>query len=144
VALEVVGQPRLRITGREGLMSGKAEAGTPTSMPVFVLNEGSAPADNIELSGSGPGGWKVEFEPKVIDRIAPGQRAEVQVQVTPSVKSLAGDYMTTMRASAQGEQASGDFRFTVSASTLWGVTGAGILAAALLIMVGAVARYGRR
>jgi uncharacterized membrane protein len=52
--------------------------------------------------------------------------------------------MPTGRAAAQGEQASGDFRFTVSASTLWGVTGAGILAAALLIMVGAVARYGRR
>ena len=144
VALEVVGQPRLRITGREGLMSGKAEAGSQTSMPIFVMNEGSAPADNIELTGSGPNGWKVEFEPKVIDRIASGQRAEVQAQVTPSVKSLAGDYMTTVRAAAQGEQASGDFRFTVSASTLWGVTGAGILAAALLIMVGAVARYGRR
>jgi uncharacterized membrane protein len=144
VALEVVGQPRLRITGREGLMSGKAEAGTQTTLPVLVFNEGSAPADNIELSGSGPSGWKVEFEPKVIDRIAPGQRTEVQAQVTPSVKSLAGDYMTNFRASAQGEQASGDFRFTVSASTLWGVTGAGILAAALVIMVGAVARFGRR
>jgi uncharacterized membrane protein len=144
VALEVVGQPRLRITGREGLMSGKAEAGAQTSMPIFLMNEGSAPADNIELTGSGPSGWKVEFEPKVIERIAPGQRAEVQAQVTPSVKSLAGDYMTTVRAAAQGEQASGDFRFTVSASTLWGVTGAGILAAALVIMVGAVARYGRR
>jgi uncharacterized membrane protein len=144
VALEVVGQPRLRITGREGLMSGKAEAGSQTSMPIFVMNEGSAPADNIELTGSGPSGWKVEFAPKVIDRIAPGERAEVQAQVTPSVKSLAGDYVTTIRAAAQGEQASGDFRFTVSASTLWGVTGAGILAAALVIMVGAVARYGRR
>jgi uncharacterized membrane protein len=144
VALEVVGQPRLRVTGREGLMSAKAEAGTQSTMPVLIINEGSAPADNIELSGSGPNGWKVEFEPKVIDRIAAGQRAEVQAQVTPSVKSLAGDYMTSIRAAAQGEQASGDFRFTVSASTLWGITGAGILAAALLIMVGAVARFGRR
>jgi uncharacterized membrane protein len=33
---------------------------------------------------------------------------------------------------------------TVSTSTMWGVAGAGILGIALLIMVGAVARFGRR
>lgn len=144
VTLEIVGQPRLRISGREGLMSGRAEAGAQSSVPLLIFNDGSAPADNVELSGSGPSGWKVEFEPKAIERIAPGQRAEVQALITPSAKSLAGDYMTSLRASAQGEQASGDFRVTVSTSTIWGIAGAGILAIALLIMVGAVARFGRR
>jgi len=66
------------------------------------------------------------------------------VQITPSPKSLAGDYMTNVRASAQGEQATGDFRVQVSTSTMWGIVGAGILGIALLIMVGAVARFGRR
>jgi uncharacterized membrane protein len=144
VALEIVGQPRLRIAGRDGLMSGRAEAGTEASVPVVIFNDGSAPADAIELSGSGPSGWKVEFEPKAIERIAPGQRAEVQALITPSAKSLAGDYMANLRASAQGEQATGDFRVTVSTSTVWGIAGAGILGIALLIMVGAVARFGRR
>ena len=144
LALEIVGQPRLRVAGRDGLMSARAEAGTQTNVPVFVLNEGSAPADSIELSGTAPSGWKIEFEPKTIERIAPGQRAEVQAQITPSQKSLAGDYMTTVRASSQGEQASGDFRVTVSTSTMWGVVGVGIVGIALLVMVGAVARFGRR
>jgi uncharacterized membrane protein len=144
VALEVVGQPRLRVSGRDGLMSARAEAGTQTSVPVIVFNDGSAPADGIELSGTGPSGWKVEFEPKTIERIAPGQRAEAQAQITPSAKSLAGDYMVNVRASAQGEQATGDFRTTVSTSTLWGIIGAGIVGIALLVMVGAVARFGRR
>lgn len=144
VALEIVGAPRLRISGRDGLMSARAEAGTQTSVPVIILNEGSAPADAIELSGNGPTGWKVEFEPKTIERIAPGQRAEAQAQVTPAAKSLAGDYMANLRASSQGEQATGDFRVTVSTSTMWGIVGAGILGIALLVMVGAVARFGRR
>ncbi len=144
VALEIVGQPRLRLSGRDGLMSARAEAGAQTTFPVVILNEGSAPADGIELSGSGPSGWKVEFDPKTIERIAPGQRAEAQAQVTPSAKSLAGDYMANMRASAQGEQATGDFRITVTTSTLWGIVGVAILGVALLIMVGAVARFGRR
>lgn len=144
MSLEVVGQPKLRVVGREGLMSARAEAGEQTIVPVFVLNEGSAPADNVELSSTAPSGWKVEFEPKTIERIAPNQRAEAQALVTPSAKSLAGDYMANLKASAQGEQAAGDFRVTVSTSTLWGIVGAGILGIALLIMVGAVARFGRR
>jgi uncharacterized membrane protein len=144
VTLEIVGQPRLRLTGREGLMSARAEAGEQATVPVLIVNDGSAPADNVELSGSGPSGWKVEFNPKTIANIAPGQHAEAQALITPGNKSLAGDYMANLRASAQGEQASGDFRISVSTSTLWGIVGAGILGIALLILVGAVARFGRR
>jgi uncharacterized membrane protein len=144
VSMEIVGQPKLRIIGREGLMSARAEAGEQASVPVTIINDGSAPAENVDLSGTAPSGWKVEFQPKTVDRIAPNQHAEAQALITPSAKSLAGDYMANLRASSQGEQATGDFRVTVSTSTLWGIVGAGILGIALLIMVGAVARFGRR
>lgn len=144
VTLDIVGQPKLRVSGRDGLMSARAEAGTQTTIPIIIINEGTAPADGVELSGTGPSGWKVEFDPKSIDRIAPAGRAETQALVTAAQKSLAGDYMVNLKASSQGEQATGDIRVMVSTSTLWGVVGAGILGAALLIMVGAVARFGRR
>jgi uncharacterized membrane protein len=144
VALDIVGQPQLRVSGRDGLVSARAEAGVQSSVPVIVTNIGSAPAEDIELSSSAPNGWKVEFDPKTIDRLAPGARKEVTAQVTPVSKALAGDYMTTVRANSRSENASTDFRVTVSTSTLWGITGVGIVAVALLIMVGAVARFGRR
>ncbi|MGE0750142.1 MAG: NEW3 domain-containing protein [Variibacter sp.] len=144
LALEIVGQPQLQISGRDGLMSAQANAGRQSTVPIVVTNTGSAPAENVELSGSGPSGWKVEFEPKAIERIAPNQHVEVQALITPSIKSLAGDYMASLRASSQGNQASGQFRVTVSTSTMWGIAGAGILGIALLVMVGAVARFGRR
>ena len=64
--------------------------------------------------------------------------------LTPSSKALAGDYMLTFTASDNADSASTDYRVTVATSTLWGIVGIGIIAIALLIAVGAVARFGRR
>jgi uncharacterized membrane protein len=144
VVVEVTGQPKLDITGRDGLVSARAESGKETSIPVLITNSGTAPADQIELSGSGPNGWKITFEPKQIERIAPGQNQEVQALITPAAKAIAGDYVTSVRATSRGESASSNFRITVTTSTIWGVAGVGIIGVALLIMVGAVARFGRR
>jgi len=144
VALDVVGQPRLQIAGRDGLVSGSAQAGRQASVPIVVSNDGSAAADNIELSGSAPNGWKISFEPKTIERIEPGKDQEVQALITPTDRSLAGDYIATIRASSRGENNSTQFRVSVTTSTIWGVAGVGIIGAALLVMVGAVARFGRR
>jgi uncharacterized membrane protein len=144
LSLEVVGQPRLTIAGADGLVSAKAEAGKQTTIPLTISNDGSAAADNIELSGSGPNGWKVEFDKKVIERIAPSQTAEVNALVTPTEKSLAGDYMATIRAASRGETASTQFRVAVATSTTWGMVGVGLIALAAAIMFGAVARFGRR
>jgi uncharacterized membrane protein len=144
VALEIVGQPRLTLAARDGLVSARAEAGKEASITVIVTNTGTAAADEIELSSSAPSGWKINFEPKTIDRIAPGANKEVQVQVTPPDKAIAGDYVPTFNVAARGENTSTQFRIAVSTSTLWGIVGAGIIAIALLIMVGAVARFGRR
>jgi len=144
VALEITGQPKLDITGRDGLVSARATAGVETSIPVLITNSGTAPADQIELSGSGPSGWKITFEPKQIERIAAGQNQEVQALITPAAKAIAGDYVTAVRATSRGESASSNFRITVTTSTMWGIAGVGIIGVALLVMVGAVARFGRR
>ena len=144
VSLDIVGQPRLSLSGRDGLVSARAEAGKQASVPVVITNTGSAPADAVELSATPPTGWKVEFNPKSVEKIEPNKDVEVTALITPTDKSLAGDYMSTMRASSRGETASTQFRVTVTTSTLWGIAGAGIIGVALLLMVGAVARFGRR
>jgi uncharacterized membrane protein len=144
LALDVVGQPQLTVAGRDGLLSARAVAAEQTSIPIVVTNTGSAPAENIELAATAPTGWKVTFSPTSIDRLVPGKDAEVQALLTPGDKSLAGDYMTTIRATSRGESASGQFRITVATSTVWGMAGAGIIGLALLLMLGAVARFGRR
>jgi uncharacterized repeat protein (TIGR01451 family) len=144
VALDITGEPKLALTGREGLLSARATAGKETTVPVTISNTGTAPAENVQLSGSAPSGWKVTFEPKTVERIAPNKTAEVQALITPPEKAIAGDYVTTLTASSRGASGNATFRVTVTTSTMWGVAGAGIIGAALLIMVGAVARFGRR
>jgi uncharacterized membrane protein len=65
--------------------------------------------------------------------------------VTPGDKTIAGDYVASFRANAKGgEQSSADFRITVTVSTIWGIASIAIIAVALLVLFGAVARFGRR
>jgi uncharacterized membrane protein len=144
LVLDITGQPKIDITGREGILSAKASAGEETTLPVVLTNSGTAAAEQVELSGSGPSGWKVSFEPKTVDRIAPNENKEVQAKITPPAKAIAGDYVTSLRAAARGESSSQTFRVAVTTSTIWGMWGVGLIAAALLVMVGAVARFGRR
>ena len=144
LTVDITGQPKLDISGRDGLLSTRATAGKETGVPIIITNTGTAPADTIELSGSAPSGWKITFDPKTIDHIAPNANKEVQALITPTEKAIAGDYVTNMRASTRGESASTTFRVTLTTSTLWGIAGVGIIGVALLVMVGAVARFGRR
>ena len=144
LVLDITGQPKIDITGREGLLSARASAGTESSIPVVLTNSGTAPAEQVELSGSAPTGWKINFEPKTVDRIAPNETKEVQALITPTAKAVAGDYVTTMRAASRGESASQTFRVAVQTSTQWGIIGVAIVGIALLVLVGAVAWFGRR
>ena len=144
VTLDVVGQPQLQVSGRDGLLSARAVAAQQSSIPIVVTNTGTAPAENITLAATAPPGWKVTFEPAKVDRLVPGKDTEVQALVTPSDKSLAGDYMVSVRATSRGENASSQFRIAVNTSTVWGMAGAGVIGVALLLMLGAVARFGRR
>lgn len=142
--MQITGQPNLHITGRDGILSARAQSGQSSTIPVLVSNTGGAAAHDVQLSGSAPEGWSVTFDPKSIADIEPGHQVQVQAHITPSTHSLSGDYMATLSAQS-GEQAdSSDFRISVTTSSTWGVIGIAIIAIAVLILVGVVARFGRR
>jgi len=144
LVLDITGQPKIDITGRDGRLNASASAGSETSVPVVLTNSGTAAAEQVDLSGSAPSGWKINFEPKTIDRIAPNESKDAQALITPPAKAIAGDYVTTIRAAARGESASQTFRVAVVTSTLWGIVGIALIGIALLVLVGAVAWFGRR
>ncbi|HHB91062.1 MAG TPA: hypothetical protein ENK60_07105 [Anaerolineae bacterium] len=145
LTIEVAGQPDLKVSGPDGRLSGEAYAGKESPIKVIITNNGTAEAHNVELSASTPSGWKVTFEPKVIENIPVGEQAEVTANIVPGEKAIAGDYIVTIRAKpAEGSNASADFRITVRTSTLWGVVGIVVIAIALGVVALAVARYGRR
>ena len=144
LALDISGQPAITVTGQDERLSGEATAGQERSIPLVIRNTGTAPARGVSLNATPPSGWKVAFDPKEIPEIAAGDEQKVSALVTPSAKAIAGDYMVSMRASGEGVSESANYRVTVTTSTLWGVTGIAVIGAALLVLVGAVGRFGRR
>ena len=64
--------------------------------------------------------------------------------IKPTEKAIAGDYMVTMNARAEGTSTSARFRTTVETSTMWGIVGLGVIGLAVIVLAMAVMRYGRR
>jgi uncharacterized membrane protein len=133
------------LSGEGGRLSGEAYAGQSSQLTVVLRNDGTEAAREVELSATTPEGWKSEFDPKQLPQLAAAATQNVKVTLTPSDKAIAGDYQATIRASAaSGLSESANFRITVLTSTLWGAVGIAIIAIALLVVVFAVARFGRR
>jgi uncharacterized membrane protein len=144
-SIAIIGQPRLSLAGEGGRLSGEAYAGQDSQLVLVAKNDGSEAARDIEFNATAPEGWKTSFDPKELPELGAGKSQEIKVTLTPSAKAIAGDYQTTLRASsAGGNSESANFRITVLTSTLWGAVGVGVIAAALLAVVFAVARFGRR
>lgn len=144
VALDITGQPQVSITGPDGRLSGEAYAGRERSFDLIVRNNGSADARDLKLSGSGSSGWKFTMAPEEIAVLPPDGEQKVTALVTPSDKAIAGDYMASFTVSGDDSSDTARYRITVLTSTMWGIAGLGVIAAALLVMFGAVRRFGRR
>ena len=145
LGITVVGQPRLSLSGEGGRLSATAYAGQASPLTIIVRNEGSQAARDIALAATAPEDWKTSFAPKELAELAAGKSRSVQLTLTPSPRAIAGDYQTTVNAdAADGQSASENFRITVLTPTLWGLSGVGVIAIALLVVVFAVARFGRR
>jgi uncharacterized membrane protein len=144
LGVQITGTPALALAGPEQRLSGDTVAGQPTTLNFTVASTGSTPAQDLKLSATPPSGWKVDFSPAEIPALDPNATQDVAVTITPSEKAIAGDYMVPIRVAADGASNSVSFRATVNTSTQWGIVGLIVIAAALLVLVVAVMRYGRR
>ncbi|WP_193175855.1 NEW3 domain-containing protein [Oricola nitratireducens] len=144
LALQVTGSPKLDLTGPQQRLSGTAVAGKETSFTFKLDNSGSAPAKAVKLAATAPSGWKVSFDPAELPGLKPGDEQDVNVTIKPTEKAIAGDYMVTMNARAEGTSTSARFRTTVETSTMWGIVGLGVIGLAVIVLAMAVMRYGRR
>jgi uncharacterized membrane protein len=144
LVMDVSGQPTITLTGQGERLSGDAYAGEERTVQLVVRNTGTAPARGVEISSTPPTGWKIDFQPKTVPEVPVGQEKQVVATLTPNPKAINGDYVLNIRASGDGISETANYRVTVMTSTLWGVTGIAVIAIALLVLVGAVGRFGRR
>jgi len=142
--LEIVGVANLSLSTASERYSTEASAAEETALQVILTNNGSAPAENVNLHAVEPNSWKVIFSPEGIDRLDAGQSTELTALITPPDSALAGDYIVKIQAVAGPASDSKEFRVTVRASQLWGIVGIAIIVLAVLVLVAAMWRFGRR
>ncbi len=136
-----------------GRLNTKTTAGNTATFGINVYNTGTAVLDKVTFSSSKPSGianedWKVEYDPKVVEGLGPGEDTEVQVSITPPEKTIAGDYMVKLKFDGDPDLSSAppelDIRVSVATKTAWGIIGAVIVVLVIGGLVWAFKEFGRR
>jgi uncharacterized membrane protein len=144
--LEVVitGRYDMELTTPTGLLSTDITAGDEKRVELEVKNTGTAELQDVKLNFNAPINWDVTFNPEKIERIAPGDSAQVFATIKADKKAIAGDYVTSLEANTPEASSEASFRVAVKTSMLWGWVGVLIILAALGSVYYLFRKYGRR
>ena len=144
--LEVVikGSYSMELTTPTGLLSTGMTAGKTRRVELMVVNKGSAPLTNVKFNHSAPINWDVTFDPKTIDRLEPGDQAQVFATISADEKAIAGDYVVTMESKTPEVSSKASFRVSVKTPILYGWLGVLVIGGALGGVYSLFRKYGRR
>ena len=139
----------LEIEPYGGLLNTNATAGKDNYFTVSIINTGSADLEKINFSSritGGPPGWSITFDPETLDSLPAGDTREIQVDIKPAEKTIAGDYMLNISAEPESKYAFGsvNIRVTVLTPTIWGWVGIGIVVLVIAGLAFMFMRLGRR
>jgi len=132
-----------------GRFNTSATAGEDNYLTVSVTNTGSADLQKVNFSSKitgNPTGWSITFDPKNLDVLSVGAKREVQINIKPAQKTIAGDYMVAISANPESGYAFDaiDVRVTVLTPTIWGWVGIGIVVLVIAGLAVMFMRLGRR
>ena len=141
----VTGSYTLELSTPTQVLSTRGSAGGVTDQTFRITNTGSAALSNVVMTATPPGEWTVTFEPETTATLPAGDFIDVVAHITPPGDAIAGDYTIGFRAASdESDDDSADVRFTVEASILGAIIGAGLVVAALGGLYWVFRRYGRR
>lgn len=142
--VEITGNFAMTLTTPDERLNVDVVADRTTNIALVVRNDGTAPLVGVELTATPPTDWQVDFTPKVIEQIAPGQSAQAVASITPAGDAVAGDYVVTIDARIPETTSSMELRTTVKTSGFWGFVGLLLIVAALVGLAWVFRQYGRR
>lgn len=140
----IVGSFELELTTPTGRLNATATAGQERSVPIVLVNRGTAEIPSLSLSARAPSGWEAEFEPSSISVLPPQQAQEVTLKLRPSAKAIAGDYVVSVNARSPLASASQQLRVTVETPTTLGFIGLAVVLVVFAVLFALFSKYGRR
>ena len=69
---------------------------------------------------------------------------EIDANIKPADKTIAGDYMVTFRANSENAEDDIELRVTVETPTIWGIVGIAVIVVVIVAVAIVFARLGRR
>ena len=140
----ITGSYDIELTSPTGLMSTKLTAGSQKRVELMVRNTGSTALEDVKLVSGKPKDWEVVYEPEEIERIEPGQTAQIAASIKAPDKAIPGDYALNMEARTPEVSAKTAFRASVETSVLAGWIGILIILGVIGLVVYLFRKYGRR
>jgi uncharacterized membrane protein len=144
LSVTITGSYNLALSTVDGRLNMNATAGSTSDITLSLTNTGTADVTGAALTATAPSGWKVVFDPATVTVPAGTPGVQVVAHVTPSGDAIAGDYVTTFKATAPVATASADVRVTIETSLLWGAIGIALIAIVLVGLWWVFRRFGRR
>jgi uncharacterized membrane protein len=113
---------------------------------VLVLdNTGSGPVEDITLSViDSPARWLIDFKEEKIKVVDVGKPENVEINIIPAEKTIAGDYMIRIMAQSEKSTTHIDIRATVKVPIVWQIAGIAIIVVVILGMGFLFYRLGKR
>jgi uncharacterized membrane protein len=139
----------MKMSTPDGRLNTEATAGQDNNFTITLENSGSGDLEKLEvtcLAKDRPNGWSVTCNPSKIDSLKIGEVKEIQVDVKPSDKTIAGDYQIAIQAEPEARYAFANLqiRVTVLTPTIWGWVGVGIVILVVAALAVIFIRFGRR
>lgn len=142
--VHITGSYAMEMGTPSGRLSTDINAGDDKSVQLIVKNSGSAPLDNINFRSAAPVNWVVSFNPQKIEKLSPGETAQVVASIKADKNAIAGDYITNLEASCPGVTSKAGLRVSVRTPLVSGLSGMLIIFASFGSVYYLFRKYGRR
>ena len=144
VQAELSGSPTLTLGTIDQSNEVEATAGEATEVKVLLVNSGTGPASNVELTTLAPPGWNVAFDSNPVPAIGPNEALELSMRVEPPSDAEGGDYNIDVAGTVPESTANFRFRVTIERTSAFGFLGIAVIVLVVAGLGALLVRLGRR
>ncbi len=129
---------------KTGRLSTDVTSGQDNHYKLIITNNGSANIEDIKITSNEPSGWKIVFDTEEIEVLEAGEEIEIDANIKPADKTIAGDYMVKFKINSENAEDDVELRITVETPTIWGIVGIALIVIVIVGIAIIFTRLGRR